>query len=181
MGWGKIGKFGKVSLPIFTDTPKMHLVYALTSLFAKIILLTNSFYLYGLPNISHVRKYTKTYSQLTCPELGEFPSGIGQHGLPQWTQLLGHFTRVWMVHPWLLPEPLELGHEMGMEFSHIPQDQLETPQIQWICYTCKYIYLNLGCVVMENIYCIRQHVQGGKLSRFLLNLESFPMNYGLVH
>ena len=37
---------------------------------------------------------------------------------------------------------------------------------------------------LENIYCIWQNFQGGKLSQFLeflLNHESFPMNYGLVH
>ena len=47
------------ALPIFTDTPKMYLAYALTSLFAKFFLASN-FYLYGspkfpVPNISYVR------------------------------------------------------------------------------------------------------------------------------
>ena len=36
------------------NTPKLHLTYALTSLFAKFIF-ANSFYLYGSPKFSHVR------------------------------------------------------------------------------------------------------------------------------
>ena len=58
------GKLAKFSSPIFTDTLKMYLAYALTvaSLFAKFFL-TNSFYLYGspkfpLPNIFHVQYST---------------------------------------------------------------------------------------------------------------------------
>ena len=35
------------------NTPKLHLTYALTSLFAKFIF-ANSFYLYGSPKFTHV-------------------------------------------------------------------------------------------------------------------------------
>ena len=45
--------FTKISSPMFMNTPKLHLTYALTSLFAKFIF-ANSFYLYGSPKFSHV-------------------------------------------------------------------------------------------------------------------------------
>ena len=45
--------FIKISSPIFMNTPKLHLTYALTSLFAKFIF-TNSFYLYGSLKFTYV-------------------------------------------------------------------------------------------------------------------------------
>ena len=46
--------FTKISSPIFMNTPKLHLTYALTSLFAKFIF-ANSFHLYGSPKFTYVQ------------------------------------------------------------------------------------------------------------------------------
>ena len=53
--WGKIGKswviLQKFFSPIFTDTPKMYLAYALTVAYSLP-------YLYGSPKFSHTQRFT---------------------------------------------------------------------------------------------------------------------------
>ena len=51
--WSIVNYSPKFSLPIFTDTPKMYLAYALTVAHHQIFL----FYLHGLPKFSHVQYY----------------------------------------------------------------------------------------------------------------------------
>ena len=52
--WRIMSYLPKFSSPIFTDTLKMYLAYALTVAYSQIFPHPNSFYLYGSPKFSHV-------------------------------------------------------------------------------------------------------------------------------